>query len=576
MASSRKYLFVAAIDFGTTYSGYAFSSKDEYDNDPLKIKSNIWNSGTLMSYKAPTALLLKADQTFCSFGYEAETMMAEEGLDLKGYYYFHRFKMTLYNNKKLQRSTVINDVSGKSLPALNVFGQSIGFLKNHLIDAIKKQFNDILDSDIKYVLTVPAIWDDNSKQFMREAAAKGGIKKEHLMIALEPEAASIYCQHVPVERASNSFLECSKSRLAYMVVDLGGGTLDITVHQRQEDKSLKELHAATGGAFGGNSVDDSFEVFLQEIVGPENIQKLKENHMEDYVQLFREFEVKKRNITETKPEKVSMTVPFTLVEILQADKSRKSFDNAVKKSRFSPAVRSARQKLQIVNSEFRKFFQPTIDGIIKHMEDILCDRKFMDIKFILMVGGFSDCVLVQNAVRHRFKEKVIIVPPDAVLAVLKGAVLYGHEPRSISSRVARFTYGIQSWPEFDPRKHPEDKKILVNGVARCKDGFFKYIEIGQQVTPGHTESQVFQALKPDEECLECSVYVSSNRNPKFVDEKGCRELGVLKVPLSSSRRGPIEIEETLVFGETELHVRARDIYTGKMFEASFDFLGDSI
>ena len=28
---------VAAIDFGTTYSGYAFSSKNNYDKDPTKV-----------------------------------------------------------------------------------------------------------------------------------------------------------------------------------------------------------------------------------------------------------------------------------------------------------------------------------------------------------------------------------------------------------------------------------------------------------------------------------------------------------------------------------------------------------
>ncbi|XP_033742793.1 heat shock 70 kDa protein 12A-like [Pecten maximus] len=575
MASARKYLFVAAIDFGTTYSGYAFSSKDDFDNEPLKIKSNVWNSGTLMSYKAPTALLLKPDQTICSFGYEAETMMAEDGTSLKDHFYFHRFKMVLYNNKGLQRNTKIKDETGKSLPALDVFGHSIAFLNGHLTDAIKKQFGNIMDGDIKYVLTVPAIWDDNSKQFMREAALKAGILEEHLMIALEPEAASIYCQHIPVERASNSFLESARAGLAYMVVDLGGGTLDITIHQRQPDKTLKELHEATGGALGGKSVDDAFEKFVEEIVGQENIQQLKETSMDDYVHLLREFEMKKRQITEIKPEKVSMSVPFALVELLQKDKKRKGIDNAVKNSKFSSNVTSARQKLQIQNTEFRKFFQPTIDGIIKHMEDILYDEKFMDVKYILMVGGFSDCVLVQNAIRHRFTEKVVIVPDDAGLAVLKGAVLYGHQPRSISSRVARFTYGIQSWPAFDPRNHPADKKIVIDGVARCQDVFFKYIEIGQQVTPGHAESQVFQALKPDEESLECSVYVSSKRDPLFVDEEGCRELGVLKVPLGSSRRrGPAEVEETLIFGETELHVRARNRSTGKMYEASFDLLGE--
>ena len=35
--SRVKEIFVAAIDFGTTYSGYAYSFKDEYNTDPLKV-----------------------------------------------------------------------------------------------------------------------------------------------------------------------------------------------------------------------------------------------------------------------------------------------------------------------------------------------------------------------------------------------------------------------------------------------------------------------------------------------------------------------------------------------------------
>lgn len=74
--------------------------------------------------------------------------------------------------QNLQRGTLITDQSGKTMPALDVFGHAIAFLKGHLLDAIRRQFAEIEDRDIKYVLTVPAIWDDTAKQFMREAARK--------------------------------------------------------------------------------------------------------------------------------------------------------------------------------------------------------------------------------------------------------------------------------------------------------------------------------------------------------------------------------------------------------------------
>ena len=47
----------------------------------------------------------------------------------------------------------------------------------------------------------------------------------------------------------------------HMVVDCGGGTVDITVHEMsKEGGKLKELLKATGGPFGSTSVDDAFKV----------------------------------------------------------------------------------------------------------------------------------------------------------------------------------------------------------------------------------------------------------------------------------------------------------------------------
>ena len=98
------YLFVAAIDFGTTYSGYAFSSRDDFKKDPLKIVSNqAWNAGSQrhFSLKTPTCLLLDDNEELVSFGYEAENKYSDIVIDRKKneYLFFQRFKMQMYKNK---------------------------------------------------------------------------------------------------------------------------------------------------------------------------------------------------------------------------------------------------------------------------------------------------------------------------------------------------------------------------------------------------------------------------------------------------------------------------------------------
>lgn len=61
---------------------------------------------------------------------------------------------------------------GKTMYALNVFSQSIRYLK----DAFLRQNNDAgfnwEEQDIRWVLTVPAIWPEEAISFMRKAAEK--------------------------------------------------------------------------------------------------------------------------------------------------------------------------------------------------------------------------------------------------------------------------------------------------------------------------------------------------------------------------------------------------------------------
>ncbi|KAL5012618.1 hypothetical protein ScPMuIL_011169 [Solemya velum] len=119
-------ILVAAIDFGTTFSGYAFSLRSDYEKDPTNISVNQnWVAGSmsLVSLKAPTCLLLDKSEELVAFGFAAEDKYTNLALDGKhhDYYYFRRFKMLLHNNKTLSRTTTIEDDKGKTMLAMKVF-----------------------------------------------------------------------------------------------------------------------------------------------------------------------------------------------------------------------------------------------------------------------------------------------------------------------------------------------------------------------------------------------------------------------------------------------------------------------
>lgn len=112
-------MLVAAIDFGTTYSGYAFSWKSEW----RKIHHANYMGGRFLSSKTPSILLLNPDKSFCAFGYGAENTFKDLvyvtnhasdsdsdsdseketqttlNKNWNEYYYFHRFKMLLHKDE---------------------------------------------------------------------------------------------------------------------------------------------------------------------------------------------------------------------------------------------------------------------------------------------------------------------------------------------------------------------------------------------------------------------------------------------------------------------------------------------
>ena len=69
---------------------------------------------------------------------------------------------------------MITAANGKQMKALEVFSAAINFLKEHLIKNLNNRNagNRISSETVRWVLTVPAIWNDAAKQFMREAAEK--------------------------------------------------------------------------------------------------------------------------------------------------------------------------------------------------------------------------------------------------------------------------------------------------------------------------------------------------------------------------------------------------------------------
>lgn len=83
---------------------------------------------------------------------------------------------------------------------MQVFAASLRYFRDHALQEVRQYRGRGAGQEVHWVVTVPAIWRQQAKQFMREAAYQAGLaspEQPHLLtIALEPEAASIYCRQV--------------------------------------------------------------------------------------------------------------------------------------------------------------------------------------------------------------------------------------------------------------------------------------------------------------------------------------------------------------------------------------------
>jgi molecular chaperone DnaK (HSP70) len=213
------------------------------------------------------------------------------------------------------------------------------------------------------------------------------------------------------------------------IVDIAA---DITVLQTIYNGQLKELCRVTGDDCGATSVDDRFFKMLDEIAGGKLISELKENVHFSYIDLVHYLELVKRSLrTETKT-KVSVIIPLVQINKKCQEFGGKDLQSSIDSSSYVNELTLCRDKLRFSADLLKKLFIPTIDSIITLIKNTVSNRSTNgisnNVSNIVMVGAFSDCPIIQDAVYKAFPDNQIIIPEDAGLSVLKGAVLFGHRP----------------------------------------------------------------------------------------------------------------------------------------------------
>lgn len=73
--------------------------------------------------------------------------------------------------QSLSRETMLEASNGRKVPAMEIFSHALRYFRDHALRELSDQAGvAVLEEDVRWVITVPAIWSHPAKQFMRNAA----------------------------------------------------------------------------------------------------------------------------------------------------------------------------------------------------------------------------------------------------------------------------------------------------------------------------------------------------------------------------------------------------------------------
>ncbi|ORX56246.1 hypothetical protein DM01DRAFT_1334734 [Hesseltinella vesiculosa] len=539
------YPVVIGIDFGTTFSGcsHAFIQNDEVVDIVRWPKQN-----NNVYPKTPTLNFYQGNSNqMTQWGNAARVEMqrptARTSVLLKQY------KLYLDENIAKDLPPLPN-----GLTIVDAIADYLHAFHEHVVNELKKGFaRNYGQHQFRYCLTVPAMWSDRAKATMREAAVKAGLIQEfdhrdRLMLISEPEAAALYCEK-----------KCEQFDLRhgdkFMICDAGGGTVDLIVFEIDErsGRKLRESTKGHGQSCGSVFLDRRMRKLLKKKF-KEYLSSIPASAFETMMDIF---------VDLIKPQFDGLEDQFIT---LPASMNLDSLTN--------PLIGLEDGVLCITAAELKQeVFEPVIKEVLALIEDQLI--KAGSLQAIFLVGGFGSSNYLFERVHQEFSGRVglVAVPPRCELAVVRGAVYFGLNPRVVQTRIPRTWYGIDTTTTFEEGIDPPSYKIVrADGSVRCDNRFSVYVKRGQPLDIDHCVSKDFFAYYPHH--TTCTLYAAdTEEKPRYTTSPGVRKIANFTIPMPALT-GVMEGEKVdltikMYFGEVELRVEA--VIRGKTYGTSYTF-----
>jgi hypothetical protein len=557
---------VAAIDFGTHGSGFAWAVVNPINRDMTQREIfyfDDWGSEHLVYPKNLSALLLDRAGSLLEWGYAAEKLMYVEGWP-DGRKYEKNYKMSLQPN----RGSAGTLASSDSNPSADEISRLITLCIRKVYE---KALEHIMSSglytadDIAWCLTVPAIWDDYAKDLMLKAARRAGMPNDddRLRLALEPEAAALYC----IVKGDQALL---KPGCRFMVIDAGGGTIDITSYEVESGPRLSQLATASGDKAGSEYLDMFFvDDVLCDRFGVGFMSDIKAKYPREFYDLIGAWAREKRGVSLTDKRPVTIRLP--------AQVYRHAMDDGAALTRIQQRQGGVDTAIVIPADELHTIFEKVVSAVISSVAEQL--NKMRTVagtsggEIAILVGGFAESPYLQSRLREFLNGDGVQMhtPFRPAVAVMTGATHFAYDPSVIRARRSPLTYGKGVLRPFRKWTDPAAKLELDDsGDEWCKDRFDVFVENNEAIETDECRRSTTIPLRAEYRDLWIEIFATRDTDPVYTTDSGVASLADLTVSLAGSMhlaRENRKVEVRMYFGDTRIRVEAENLHTGKTEKA---------
>jgi molecular chaperone DnaK (HSP70) len=568
---------VAAIDFGTHATGYAWAVINEHNRDAKRRRIYVktqWPSQPVAYPKNLTSLLLDDNDEVIAWGFDAKRQWHRRRDD-HNLRYVYGFKMWLVGDTAHSDAGKTDHTSPTDTEtAKRLIVEYLRRVYRLAMEEISK--SGYTDEEVRWCLTVPAIWDEYQKQLMRQAAVSAGLPSDdrRLILALEPEAAAHHARLAGVRTVGSTAGRRASLMSAgskFMVVDCGGGTVDITAYRVDRSGRLIEIGRDYGDSLGAEFINKGLvsEVFASRFGSFDRLFEIVRGAPTAFDDMLDAWERAKLHVTVDLRDDIYLPIPAAVDRLL---------DNSVREG-LAETQGGITDQVVITSEEAKAAFEtvvPAILDLVDHqLQEVASKASSRASELVVLVGGFGASPYLQRRLADHLKERAeVLVPGDPNTAVLYGATHFAYDPQTRARRT-KATYGCGvAWP-FKEGVDPEWTRVVPpDGQPRCSERFDTFVVAGQTVPSGEVVTHNYVPLYPDQKAITVEIYRTSALRPRYTFDKGSEEVGSVSMSLEAVMDLPLwrrSVDVTMHFGETEIRVSGRLTSGGEPVETTITF-----